>query len=107
MNSPFIIWFVYEQDILRKRWRRNFETPRASSLLKRFITPEEVANLVAYYVTPLALAMNVAALESKESRRDPMDLYVQLVGSPYWSSRKARLTKKPPMTRPTTPKKCH
>jgi NAD(P)-dependent dehydrogenase (short-subunit alcohol dehydrogenase family) len=39
-----------------------FQTARPTSLLKRFITPEEVANLVAYVCSPLAAATTGAAL---------------------------------------------
>ena len=39
-----------------------FKTFRPSSLLKRFATPEEVANLVTYVCTPLSAATNGAAL---------------------------------------------
>jgi NAD(P)-dependent dehydrogenase (short-subunit alcohol dehydrogenase family) len=39
-----------------------FEKARPSSLLKRFITPEEVAALVAFVASPLASATNGAAL---------------------------------------------
>ncbi|HEV3448728.1 MAG TPA: SDR family oxidoreductase [Gemmataceae bacterium] len=39
-----------------------FKTVRPSSLLKRFIHPEEVASLVAYVCSPLASATNGAAL---------------------------------------------
>jgi NAD(P)-dependent dehydrogenase (short-subunit alcohol dehydrogenase family) len=42
--------------------RRFFETMRPSSLLKRFATTEEVANLVAYVCSPLSSATNGAAL---------------------------------------------
>jgi NAD(P)-dependent dehydrogenase (short-subunit alcohol dehydrogenase family) len=39
-----------------------FETARPSSLIKRFIQPEEVASLVAYVCSPLSAATNGAAL---------------------------------------------
>lgn len=39
-----------------------FETARPTSLLKRFITPEEVANLVVYVCSEAASATNGAAL---------------------------------------------
>lgn len=39
-----------------------FRTTRPSSLLKRFITPEEVASLVVYVCSPLAAATRGAAL---------------------------------------------
>ena len=42
--------------------RQFFETERPTSLLKRFIETDEVANLVAYVCSPLASATNGAAL---------------------------------------------
>lgn len=42
--------------------REFFETVRPTSLLKRFATPGEVANLVTYVCSPLASATNGAAL---------------------------------------------
>jgi NAD(P)-dependent dehydrogenase (short-subunit alcohol dehydrogenase family) len=39
-----------------------FETARPSSLIKRFIQPEEVASLVVYVCSPLSSATNGAAL---------------------------------------------
>lgn len=39
-----------------------FATQRPSSLLKRFIKPDEVANLIAYVASPLSSATNGAAL---------------------------------------------
>jgi len=39
-----------------------FKTVRPSSLLKRFATPEEIANLVTYVCSPLSAATNGAAL---------------------------------------------
>jgi NAD(P)-dependent dehydrogenase (short-subunit alcohol dehydrogenase family) len=42
--------------------REFFLTGRPSSLLKRFIRPDEVASLVAYVCSPLAAATNGAAL---------------------------------------------
>lgn len=42
--------------------KRFFETARPTSLLQRFITPDEVAALVAYVASPLASATNGAPL---------------------------------------------
>jgi NAD(P)-dependent dehydrogenase (short-subunit alcohol dehydrogenase family) len=39
-----------------------FLTGRPSSLLKRFETPDEIASLVAFVCSPLAAAVNGAAL---------------------------------------------
>jgi len=40
-----------------------FKTERPSSLLQRFATPQEVANMVVYIASPLASATNGAALK--------------------------------------------
>ncbi|WP_255357653.1 SDR family oxidoreductase [Flavobacterium sp. Root186] len=37
---------------------------RGTSLLKRFIKPEEIANLVTYIASPLSAATNGAALRA-------------------------------------------
>ncbi|MCX5658437.1 MAG: SDR family oxidoreductase [Planctomycetota bacterium] len=42
--------------------REFFRSARPSSLLQRFITPEEVASIIAYVSSPLAAATNGAAL---------------------------------------------
>lgn len=42
-----------------------FETDRPSSLLKRFITPDEVAAFVAFVASPLSSATNGAALRAE------------------------------------------
>jgi NAD(P)-dependent dehydrogenase (short-subunit alcohol dehydrogenase family) len=42
--------------------REFFATARPSSLLRRFITVEEVANLIVYVCSPAASATNGAAL---------------------------------------------
>jgi NAD(P)-dependent dehydrogenase (short-subunit alcohol dehydrogenase family) len=41
-----------------------FEHMRPTSLLKRFITPDEIANMVAYVASPLASATNGAILRA-------------------------------------------
>ena len=47
---------------LEEMERLFFEEARPSSLIKRFIQPEEVASLVAYVCSPLSAATNGAAL---------------------------------------------
>lgn len=42
-----------------------FKTMRPSSLLQRFIKPEEIASLVAYVCSPLSAATNGAALKAE------------------------------------------
>ncbi len=44
--------------------RQFFQTGRPSSLLQRFETPEEIAAVVAFVVSPLAAAMNGAAVRA-------------------------------------------
>jgi NAD(P)-dependent dehydrogenase (short-subunit alcohol dehydrogenase family) len=44
--------------------REFFTSVRPSSLLKRFATPEEVAELVAFVCSPLSSATNGAALRA-------------------------------------------
>ena len=41
-----------------------FTTMRGTSLLKRFIKPEEIASLVTYIASPLSAATNGAALRA-------------------------------------------
>ncbi|MBB5637684.1 NAD(P)-dependent dehydrogenase (short-subunit alcohol dehydrogenase family) [Pedobacter cryoconitis] len=41
-----------------------FTSMRGTSLLKRFIKPEEIANLVTYIASPLSAATNGAALRA-------------------------------------------
>jgi NAD(P)-dependent dehydrogenase (short-subunit alcohol dehydrogenase family) len=45
--------------------REFFEKVRPSSILQRFITPEEVANVVAFVCSPLASAINGAAVRAE------------------------------------------
>jgi NAD(P)-dependent dehydrogenase (short-subunit alcohol dehydrogenase family) len=45
--------------------RMFFEKIRPSSLLRRFATIEEVANLVVYLASPLASATNGAAIRAE------------------------------------------
>ena len=45
--------------------REFFATMRPSSLLKRFATPEEVANMVVFLASPLAAATNGAAVRAE------------------------------------------
>jgi len=41
-----------------------FKSARPTSILKRFIEPEEIANVVAFVCSPLASAMNGAAVRA-------------------------------------------
>lgn len=61
--STFVAQLARERGIDAKAMEREFfASARPSSLLKRFITPDEVANLIAYTASPLASATNGAAL---------------------------------------------
>ena len=61
--ETFISKMAKDQGVsLDEMERQFFETERPTSLLKRFIETEEVANLVAYVCSPLASATNGAAL---------------------------------------------
>jgi NAD(P)-dependent dehydrogenase (short-subunit alcohol dehydrogenase family) len=61
--GTFLQQLAQEQHItLDEMEKLFFEKTRPSSLLKRFIEPEEVASLVAYVCSPLSAATNGAAL---------------------------------------------
>ena len=61
--TRFVAQLASERGIDSQAMEREFfATARPSSLLKRFITPDEVANLIAYTASPLAAATNGAAL---------------------------------------------
>lgn len=61
--TRFVAQLAGERGIDAKAMEHEFfATARPSSLLKRFITPEEVANLIVYTASPLAAATNGAAL---------------------------------------------
>lgn len=61
--SMFVAKLARERDVSTAAMEREFfATARPSSLLKRFIRPEEVANLIAYVASELATATNGAAL---------------------------------------------
>jgi NAD(P)-dependent dehydrogenase (short-subunit alcohol dehydrogenase family) len=61
--ATFVEQFAKEQGVSVADFEREFfRSTRPTSLLKRFIQPEEVANLVAYVCSPLSAATNGAAL---------------------------------------------
>jgi NAD(P)-dependent dehydrogenase (short-subunit alcohol dehydrogenase family) len=61
--ETFVSQLAHERGIDAAAMEKEFfATARPSSLLKRFIEPDEVANLVAYVASPLASATNGAAL---------------------------------------------
>src|SRR6266478_5730083 len=61
--GTFVQQLAQEQRITVEEMEKQFfEKARPSSLIKRFIRPEEVASLVAYVCSPLSAATNGAAL---------------------------------------------
>jgi NAD(P)-dependent dehydrogenase (short-subunit alcohol dehydrogenase family) len=61
--GTFVQQLAQEQGISADEMEKQFfEKARPSSLIKRFIRPEEVASLVAYLCSPLSAATNGAAL---------------------------------------------
>jgi NAD(P)-dependent dehydrogenase (short-subunit alcohol dehydrogenase family) len=63
--SNFIENLARDQKTTRKEVEREFfQNMRPSSLLKRMIEPQEVANLVSFVCSPLSSAINGAALRA-------------------------------------------
>ncbi|HEU0278066.1 MAG TPA: SDR family oxidoreductase [Rhodanobacteraceae bacterium] len=61
--STFVAKLAAERGVTPAAMEKEFfATARPSSLLKRFIQPDEVANLIAYLASPLASATQGAAL---------------------------------------------
>jgi NAD(P)-dependent dehydrogenase (short-subunit alcohol dehydrogenase family) len=61
--GTFIQHLAQEQGVaIEEVEKQFFQNTRPSSLIKRFIQPEEVASLVAYICSPLSAATNGAAL---------------------------------------------
>lgn len=61
--GTFLLQLAKERGLtLDEMEKQFFETARPSSLIKRFIQPEEVASLVTYVCSPLSSATNGAAL---------------------------------------------
>ena len=61
--STFVEQMAAEQDITKEQMQKQFfETARPSSLLKRFIEPKEIGDVVAFVCSPLASAINGAAV---------------------------------------------
>jgi NAD(P)-dependent dehydrogenase (short-subunit alcohol dehydrogenase family) len=61
--GTFIQQLAQEQGVaIEEVEKQFFQNTRPSSLIKRFIQPEEVASLVAYICSPLSAATNGAAL---------------------------------------------
>jgi NAD(P)-dependent dehydrogenase (short-subunit alcohol dehydrogenase family) len=61
--TTFVSALAQKQNVAPKEFEKQFfEHARPSSLLQRFPTPEEVANLVTFVCSPLSAATNGAAL---------------------------------------------
>jgi NAD(P)-dependent dehydrogenase (short-subunit alcohol dehydrogenase family) len=61
--ATFVSDLARQQGVDRSAVEKEFfETARPSSLIKRFATVEEVANMIVYVCSPLASATNGAAL---------------------------------------------
>ena len=61
--SEFVDKLAAKEGVDKKAFEKEFfSTMRPSSLLKRFATPEEVANIVTYLASPLSSATNGAAV---------------------------------------------
>jgi NAD(P)-dependent dehydrogenase (short-subunit alcohol dehydrogenase family) len=63
--SEFVKQLAAEQGIDRAALEKQFfEKARPTSILKRFATPEEIASVVAFICSPLAAAINGAAVRA-------------------------------------------
>ena len=61
--ETFVAHLAAERKVTEEEMEREFfQTARPSSLIQRFITPEEVANLIVFVCSPLSSATNGAAL---------------------------------------------
>jgi hypothetical protein len=61
--SEFVDKFAAKEGVDKQTFEKEFfKSVRPSSLLKRFATPEEVANMVTYLASPLSSATNGAAV---------------------------------------------
>jgi len=64
--GTFVAEFARKQGVTAKEFERGFfETARPTSLLKRFIEPEEIARVVAFVASPDASAISGAAVRAE------------------------------------------
>ncbi len=63
--SQFVKQLAEEKQMSHEEFERDFfKNARPSSLLQRFLEPEEIANVVAFVCSPLASAMNGASVRA-------------------------------------------
>ncbi len=63
--SEFVTQFAQKEGVSREQFEKEFfRTARPSSLLQRFTTPEEVAQMVTFVCSPRSSATNGAALRA-------------------------------------------
>ena len=63
--TEFVADLAAQQKVSRAEFEKEFfKTARPSSILQRFIEPDEIANVVAFVCSPLASAINGAAVRA-------------------------------------------
>ena len=63
--SEFVATLASQQQMSKEEFEKEFfRTARPTSILKRFIEPDEIANVVAFVCSPLASAINGASVRA-------------------------------------------
>jgi NAD(P)-dependent dehydrogenase (short-subunit alcohol dehydrogenase family) len=63
--TQFVSKLAFERSMNAAEFEKEFfKTARPTSILKRFIEPDEIANVVAFVCSPLASAINGAAVRA-------------------------------------------
>jgi NAD(P)-dependent dehydrogenase (short-subunit alcohol dehydrogenase family) len=61
--TEFVAQLARQNQLTREEFEKEFfRTARPTSIVKRFLTPEEIANAVAFVCSPLASAVNGASV---------------------------------------------